>query len=125
MHYAETTIDSVPKMHGVSVAHSNLSVLEAWFSLVKNMKLDSGTSYESAVLNKQMRNACSLKNNGCYSASQAGEIAKERGLGPSEIIRFHADCDKQATNCVETHYYHELSVCNKDPTHIFNTFVTS
>ena len=61
--FAEENECTIPKFHGISVAHSNTSVLEAWFSLVRNMRLDSATSYGSAVGNKEMRNACSLISN--------------------------------------------------------------
>ena len=38
--YAESHPALIPKFNALSVTHSNTSVLEAWFSLVRNMKLD-------------------------------------------------------------------------------------
>ena len=124
--YAKTHSEKLPSFHGVSVAHSNSSVLEAWFSLIRNMNLDSATTYESGVGNKLMQNACSLQRNRMYSVCQAGEIASEKGLGPSEIIKFHADCDKQMDECLESNYYSKLGVFAKEPIPVFlNSAVTT
>ena len=47
--YAESHPALIPKFNALSVTHSNTSVLEAWFSLVRNMKLDSAINYGTAV----------------------------------------------------------------------------
>ena len=63
--------------YGVSVAHSNTNVLEAWFFLVRQMKLDSATSYPTAVSTQQMKSVSVLATNGMYSEEQACLFAKE------------------------------------------------
>jgi len=82
--FAKDSGDDIPAFYAVSVAHSNSSVLEAWFSLVRNMRLDSATSYGSAVGNKQMRSNCSLATNGMYAKEQVGPLLAGSPVGPSE-----------------------------------------
>ena len=66
---------------------SNTSVLEAWFSLVRQIKLDSATSYPTAVSTRQMKSASALAMNGMYSEEQAGQFAKEDTMiGPDQVI---------------------------------------
>ena len=78
MKYADFNTGMIPTLHGISVAHSNTSILEAWFSLVRNMRVDSGTTYGTAVGNKVMQSTCLLNTNGMYCRKQAGEIVWDR-----------------------------------------------
>ena len=99
--YTKSNYESTPKFHGVNVAHSNSSITEAWFSLVCSMNLDSATTYDSPVGNKLMRNTCSLKTNGIYCRNQVGEIVRNKAIGPTLIINFHAKRQKSVFEFIE------------------------
>ena len=71
--------------------------IEAWFSLVRQMKLDSATSYPTAVSTQQMKSASALVTNGIYSEEQAGLFAKEdTTIGPDQVIEFHEKREKRS-----------------------------
>ena len=90
--FAGENKESIPEFHGISVAHSNTSVLEAWFALVRNMRLDSASTYGSMVGNKEMRTACSLVTNRMYAPDQVGPISIEYEVEPNEVLQFHSFC---------------------------------
>ena len=48
---------SMRKVYAVNPAHSNSSILEAWFSAVRNTKSDSTPSYAHFVANRDMKKA--------------------------------------------------------------------
>ncbi|KAL7537399.1 hypothetical protein ACHAXR_010210 [Thalassiosira sp. AJA248-18] len=74
---------SIQKVYGVSPAHSNSSILEAWFSAVRNSNQDSGTSYAAFVGNRDMFKAQqALKNNKMYSADDLGDTSVGKMIGP-------------------------------------------
>jgi hypothetical protein len=88
--YARANDQLIPKCHGISVAHLNLGVLEAWLSLVCRMKLDLSTGYESAVGNKLMRSTSAPKTTEMCCTRQAGETVGDKAICPTAIISYHA-----------------------------------
>ena len=80
----------IPKFPAVSPAHSNTSIIEAWFSLVQKQRMDDAVNYPSFVGNRKMLKANkTLKNNNMYSEKDIGELTSGRIIGPRELIKFH------------------------------------
>ena len=106
--YAATNREKIPKCVSVAVAHSNSSVLEAWFSLVRGMNFDSATAYEGGVGNITMQNTCSLKTNRMYCTTQAGKIIGYKAIGPAEVIKFYTKRQESVLEFVEKKYLSKL-----------------
>lgn len=101
MEYCRSVIDyakkapdgSMPKFYAINPAHSNSSILEAWFSAVRNTKSDSTPSYAHFVGNRDMKKAnadIALKKNPMYSTGDVGEIRSGKLFGPKEMIKYHS-----------------------------------
>jgi hypothetical protein len=101
-------VGSIPKVYGISVAHSNSSAIEAWFSVARMLGLDSTTKYESLVGNKDMLRATqadiALENNRMYSGGNVGEVSAGKFLGPSELVEYHQMREKKMIADIEKHY---------------------
>ena len=101
MEYCRSVIDyakkapdgSMPKFYAINPAHSNSSILEAWFSAVRNTKSDSTPSYAHFFGNRDMKKAnadIALKKNPMYSTGDVGEIRSGKLFGPKEMIKYHS-----------------------------------
>mmetsp|Transcript_20899 Transcript_20899/g.34171 ORF Transcript_20899/g.34171 Transcript_20899/m.34171 type:complete len:86 (+) Transcript_20899:239-496(+) len=65
------------------MAHSNSSILEAWFAAVRNTKQDSATRYQHYVANKDMEKAnadVAWGGNKMYSPGDVGELSTKQNI---------------------------------------------
>ena len=88
-------VGSVTKFFVVSMAHSDSSVLGAWFSAVRNTKQDSATRYEHYVTDKDTKKAnayVALGKNKMYFPADVGELSTGKFVGPSELIKLISSC---------------------------------
>ena len=85
---------SIPKFYAINCAHSNSSILEAWFSAVQNAKQDFAPTYAHFVANNDMRKAIAyqdLARNKMYEAGDIGEVRMGKNVGPNELIKFYLE----------------------------------
>ncbi|KAL7546687.1 hypothetical protein ACHAWF_017274 [Thalassiosira exigua] len=102
--YAET--DSVPKFRAVNPAHSNTSVLEAWFATVRNHRQDSPSGYNSIITGRDLiksndaKVALDKNINKAYLASDVGDVAEWKVLGPDAFIKDNKRREKRMTELI-------------------------
>eukprot|EP00985_Skeletonema_marinoi_P004860 scaffold2111_cov118-Skeletonema_marinoi.AAC.1 len=75
------------EFNAISPAHSNSSVIEAWFSLVRMSGQDDAPRYLAYIKNRQLINAHkALSNNKMYSGDDVGAISSGKDVGIRELI---------------------------------------
>jgi len=94
---------SIPKFYGINMAHSNSSVIEAWFSAVRNSNQDSTPRYAHFVANKEMKKAMAdqaVRRNKMYNKGDIGEVRTGKFVGPSEFIKYHLAREMKMTDTI-------------------------
>jgi hypothetical protein len=85
--YAEKNPDTI-KTKSISPSHSNSSVLEAYFSLVRMYHQDDAPSYLAFSKSRQMISAHNaLRSNPMYSEHDVGDISTGKDVGIPELTK--------------------------------------
>ena len=119
--YADKYGASIRPVYAISPAHANTSVLEAWFSLARQMRADSAISYHHAVGSRQLLKAQqALKNNPSYSANDVGTLnASKTTIVPREQVKFHTSRKERALHEIEVYNTDERNQKIDAPTPVF------
>ena len=112
----------IPKFSCISPAHSNTSVLEAWFSLVRKENLDDAVNYPAVVANKKMAKTIkALHNNKCYTSDEVGELSIGKIIGPRQLINFYEQRKKKVAALISK--YKTSRTHNLEATRVFSDSV--
>eukprot|EP00986_Skeletonema_menzelii_P020755 scaffold32210_cov114-Skeletonema_menzelii.AAC.1 len=101
--YAASHRDTI-KFTGVSPAHSNSSVIEAWFSLVRMARQDDGARYLAYATNRQMvnaQNALKKNRNKMYCEDDVGDVSTGKDVGIPELIKFKKDREMRKDSLIK------------------------
>ena len=89
------------KFNAISPAHSNSSVIEAWFSLVRMAKQDSAPCYLAYIKNRQLINAHkALDGNKMYAGADVGVLTHGKDVGIRELSNTQKGREKRKNDLI-------------------------